>query len=80
MSCVGGWKGQMEGVFSQSGSTVRDGYKTYHEEVRLLVPVGLYPAGYKFMEAVVNDKDGMVQFTNYGTFDCEYSTHLKLSR
>lgn len=52
----------------------RDGYQTYYSNVRLTKPVGEYPEGYKFMEAIVNDSNQTVKFANYGTFDTEYST------
>jgi len=65
--------------FSHQGCVYRDGYQLYCTDVQLKYPVGSYPSGYKFMEAIVDESKNTVKFVNYGTFDTEYTTTLKLT-
>lgn len=69
----------MGNTFSCNTPPVRDGYKLYYSDVKLLFPVGMYPSGYRFMEAIVDDNNRTIDFINYGSFDTEYKTTIKLN-
>lgn len=73
-----GKQSRMGSAFACNNAPIRDGYKLYYSDVELMFPVNTYPKGYRFMEAIVDEKNGIIKFANYGTFDTEYSTDLKI--